>query len=149
MQYTFASLLISLILHMFPHSPMEGTIRARQSHIAQIATEAAEQYQVPLPVLMAVGWRETHLGTDPHEGGNWGAPRPGGNRHIAGTAADAARILARGFTVCGSWGGSMARFRSGACSGNPVGDRYKTNALRTVIRLYQRTGTELPAHLRR
>lgn len=49
---------------------------------------------------------------------DWGAPSSSRDRHTPGTPDDAARALATGYAVCGSWRGAITRFRSGLCNAN-------------------------------
>lgn len=108
-------LLIATLLHLLPHSAGMARIRARQERIAEIATEAAERNGVPVDLLLVVGLHETHMGTDPNEGGGWGAPRDRTHRHLAGTASDAAHVLHTGLVRCGSERGAVSWFRDGLC----------------------------------
>lgn len=108
-------LLITTILHLLPHSAGMARIRLRQEHIAEIATAAAAHQGIPVDLLLVVGLHETHMGTDPNEGGGWGAPRDQAHRHLAGTAEDAARILHTGLVRCGSERGAVSWFRDGLC----------------------------------
>lgn len=107
---------LAAILSIFPH--MSGNNRAcieeRRDRIVQQLTETAAA-GVPAPLMAAVAFMETHLGCDPHEGGNWGAPISRTHRHTAGTHLTAAHVLVVGLARCGTWDGAVSRFRSGLC----------------------------------
>jgi hypothetical protein len=90
---------------------------------------------------------ETHLGTDDGEGGGWGAPIDAEHPHKAGTSDHAARILARGRKVCGSWRAALSWFRSGKCVPPEAAESYVRNGVRLIERVHRRTGTPLPEHL--
>lgn len=107
---------LAAILSIFPH--MSGNNRAcieeRHDRIVQQLTETVA-VGVPAPLMAAVAFMETHLGCDLHEGGNWGAPINREHRHTAGTHLNAAHVLMVGLARCGTWDGSVSRFRSGLC----------------------------------
>ena len=110
-----ARVAILALLSILPHSPAEPGIRSRLTEIATTAADASRAHDVPLPVLLSVGWHESWLGVHPQSGGCWGAPRDFRHRGLAGTADDAARVLANGRRACGSWPGAVGWFRSGRC----------------------------------
>lgn len=142
-----ASALLVALLNLLPrNSPAVRDITAARTSVLAQAVDAADAYGVPVAVLFAVGLLETRMGTCGES--DWGAPASAAHRHLAGTARDAARVLARGFVVCGTWLGSAARFRSGACAGNPVGDAYARRAMGLVERMSTRAGVALPIGLR-
>jgi len=107
--------MLAALFAVMGHSPAQARMeRARDSIIAD-ADAASSLHDVPVELLLVVGYLETHLGTDAGEGGGWGAPIDRRHRHTAGTAATAARVLRTSFAVCGSWRGAVSRFRSGLC----------------------------------
>lgn len=139
--------LLAALLSLLPvNSPAHRNMTREQARIAAQAADAADAYQVPIAVLLAVGFVETWCGTNRET--DWGAPASASHRHVAGTARDAARVLATGFRVCGTWLGSAARFRSGACTGSRVGDDYARRAMGLVERMSTRAGVALPTGLR-
>lgn len=141
-----AQLLSALLSLISVNSPAHRGMSREQAHIAALAADASDAYSVPPSILLAVCFAETWCGTN-HET-DWGAPASASHRHVAGTARDAARVLATGYRVCGTWLGSAARFRSGACVGNPVGDRYASSAIRLAERMSERAGVATPVGLR-
>ena len=144
-----AAQLLAALLSLLPvNSPAYRLISAQQARVAAIAADAADFYGVPPALLLAIGLNETWCGTHPNEGGGWGAPIDSRHRGVAGTARTAARILATGYRVCGTWLQSAARFRSGACSGNRVGDDYARRVAGLVDRMSARAGVALPVGLR-
>lgn len=116
---------VAAILSIFPY--MSGNNRAcvesRRERIEEQLTETADA-GVPAEIMAAVGFVETHLGCDRNEGGGWGAPIDMQHRHTAGTHMHAARVLLRGLERCGSWDGSIRRFRTGLCQPTRVGTAY-------------------------
>lgn len=117
---------LAAILAIFPH--MSGNNRAcivqRHDRIVQQLAETTAA-GVPVELMASVAFKETHLGCDRHEGGNWGAPVDRNHRHTAGDHMDAAQSLLTGRERCRNWRGSVMRFRTGLC--NPrgvVGRRY-------------------------
>lgn len=149
---TPAQLLLLALLHFYPH--MSGNNRAcieqRQTAIVQAVETAERDYGVPPAVLLAVGLSETHLGCDPGEGGNWGAPIDARHRHTPGTANTAARILQRGMQVCPqhTWLASISRFRSGFCTIPRSMAGYPRTVLWNITRFSQNAGIPVPNHLR-
>ena len=148
-----AQLIITAILAMFPH--MSGNNRAciiaQRDTIAQHLLVAHQTYpELPMVLMAAVAFAETHLGCDAGEGGNWGAPISPARRHVAGTPLQAARALATGIARCGSFDGAVMRFRVGLCqprrqSSDPVVRRRAehyllvVNGLVSRIRQFQET----------
>jgi hypothetical protein len=140
-------LLLTALLSLFSvNSPAVRNITAHRAHIVAQAVDASEAYNVPPAVLLTIGFKETWLGTN-HET-DWGAPASARCRSCAGTPRDAARVLARGYRVCGTWLGSAAFFRSGDCQGNRVGDAYASSAIGIIERMSVRAGIALPIGLR-
>jgi hypothetical protein len=134
------------VLPPIPH-PQRERIRDRTEAIVAMATASSARYRVPPSVLLVVAFMETHLGTDDGEGGGWGAPIDAQHPHQAGTSDHAARILARGRKVCGSWRGALSWFRSGQCLPPPHAETYVRNGMRLIERIHGRTGLLLPEHL--
>lgn len=138
-----SALILSAILALFPH--MSGNNRAcieqNRAHIAAQLDETHAAYpDVPLEVMAAVAFAETHLGCDAGEGGNWGAPISRDRRHTAGTHLHAAGALHRSLAVCGTVDGAIQRFRTGLCdprrqTANLRVREQATTYLRTVRRL--------------
>ena len=126
---------LAAILTIFPY--MSGNNRAciesRRDRIVQQLTETTAA-GVPTEIMASVAFMETHLGCDRNEGGGWGAPIDAAHRHTAGTHMNAASVLVRGLERCGSWDGSIRRFRTGLCQPTPVGTAY----LRRVNQLVRR-----------
>ncbi|MGZ5967654.1 MAG: hypothetical protein ACXWUG_08065 [Polyangiales bacterium] len=134
------------VLPPIPH-PQRERIRDQGDAIISMAAASSARYRVPPSVLLVVGFMETHLGTDDGEGGGWGAPIDAQHPNKAGTSDDAARILARGRKVCGSWRGAMSWFRSGKCIVPPFAEKYVRNGVRLIERIHDFTGQPLPEHL--
>jgi hypothetical protein len=137
--------ILTALLHLFPY--MNGNnrqcIETQQARIISQLNDLTNnpplEIVVPLEVIVPVAFRETHLGCDAQEGGGWGAPISASRRHTAGTHRNAARILAVGFQLCGTWDRAIYRFRTGHCTRRglradiaAIGDRYLRgiNALR-------------------
>lgn len=123
------------ILALFPHLLYRPCIEARRARIVAVAEASAPT--VPPAVLLSVALHESHFGCAPGSGGCWGAPVDPVHRHDAGTPAQAARALATGYRVCGTWAGAVGRFRSGLCAPtSAVHRRY----VATVMALAARVG---------
>lgn len=115
--------IVLAILSLFPY--MSGNNRQCIEHNQARIVQQLRESQVPiepnaptppLELLAAVAFMETHLGCDAHEGGNWGAPIDKYHRHTAGTHMSAVRVLVHGYQRCGTWEGSVLRFRTGLCN---------------------------------
>lgn len=143
---TITSLLVALLSIIPFNSPAHRGITSHHEHILAQALDASNAYSVPPAVLLAVAFKETWIGTCGET--DWGAPASMRHRNIAGTPRDAARVLARGYEVCGTWLGAAARFRSGDCSGNRVGDAYAQSAIHLAERMSLHAGIALPIGLR-
>lgn len=104
------------ILSLLSHVLYDDCIHRRRDAIIEDATQAATAHGVPVRLLLAVGFRESHWGCAPASGGCWGAPRDRAHRSTAGRAAHAASALRLGHSRCGSWVGAVAHFRCGACA---------------------------------
>jgi hypothetical protein len=143
------SALLSAMLAVLPPvpEPQRGRIQLQKEAIVSMATASSARYAVPPSVLLVVAFMETHLGTDDGEGGGWGAPIDAHHPHKAGTSDHAARILARGRKVCGSWQGAVSRFRSGRCSPPRFAEPYVHRAMWLIDRVHDRAGLPEPAHL--
>lgn len=107
-------LLLAALLAAFTHMPARHCIEARADEIATAAADASSAHGVPPALLLSVGFHETWLGC--HGERDWGAPMDRRHRRTAGTPDDAARALATGYRVCGTWPGAVSRFRSGLCT---------------------------------
>lgn len=146
---TIAQLLLAALLHLFPH--MSGNNRAcivrNFDHIAQVADDAERNLGVPAAVMLTVGFIETHNGCDRGEGGNWGAPISPLRRHVAGAPRQAGVALQHGFERCGSWIGSISRFRSGRCRIPASMASYPRTAIRLMTRISNNAGVPLPENI--
>lgn len=134
------------VLPPIPH-PQRERIRDQGDAIISMAAASSARFHVPPSVLLVVAYMETHLGTDDGEGGGWGAPIDAEHPNHAGTSDHAARILARGRLVCGSWRGAMSWFRSGKCAPPPFAEKYVRNGVRLIERMHDVAGQPLPKHL--
>ena len=134
------------VLPPIPH-PQRERIQLRRERIVSMATASSARYHVPPSVLLVVAFMETHLGTDDGEGGGWGAPIDAQHPHKAGTSDHAARILARGRRVCGSWQGAVSWFRSGKCSPPPFAETYVRNGMWLIERTHSRAALLAPKDL--
>lgn len=88
-------LLLAALLALGPPAPIRACLRQRVERIAQDATEASAATGVPVHLLLAVGWAETHLGCDRAEGGGWGAgpaPLPRGPLRADGAVGASDRL---------------------------------------------------------
>jgi hypothetical protein len=131
---------LAAILAIFPF--MSGNNRAciedRRVRIEQQLAETTAA-GVPIEIMAAVGFMETHLGCDRGEGGGWGAPIDRLHRHTPGTHMDAAQSLVTGYRECGTWDGAVMRFRSGMCrTQQPYAVRY--------VRLVNALARRIEAH---
>lgn len=144
---TVAATYLAALLALYPHGLYRQRILAARESISQRLSDAENTLGVPVPVLLAVAWNESHLGFAPGSGGCWGAPINAAHRLTAGTSVHAARVLARGRTYCrGSWRGAIGFFRSGVCSGGVHAD-YVARVSTLAHRLTTATNTPLPAGL--
>lgn len=146
-----AAVLLMTFLGFFRNYSNPAVGRCIESHLTQIANNAAEGerlHGVPAGVMLVVGFMETHLGCDRNEGGNWGAPIDPQHRHTAGTPLQAAHALAVSYQRCGGqdWARAVGRFRSGLCAPSRVEHRiYVHQVGRLVRRLYTTVGQPVPA----
>jgi hypothetical protein len=107
---------LALMLAMLPvRRPHRGCIDTRRASIVTQADAAVAATGVPVRLLLAVGYAESHLGCAPRSGGCWGAPASRAARHTAGRASHAASALALGHRRCGTWRGALGHFRCGRC----------------------------------
>ena len=143
--------IIIAILGIFPHMSQNNRqcIIDRTPQITQQLQEVGEPIEPgaavpPRELTAAVAFLETHLGCDRFEGGNWGAPINARQRHVPGNHMSAVRILVRGYRTCGTWEGSVMRFRTGLC--NPR--RQSSNRhIQTVGPRYLRRVQDLQARM--
>lgn len=136
MNTLFARTLLATLLSLYrPPADVRARIDRASEAIATAAAEASERHGVPVEILLAVGFAETHLGVDHGEGGNWGAPTSRRRRHVAGTPDDAARALAWGYRRCHDWPGAVAHFRCGMCRCSRLVGYGPTTVMRIAGRL--------------
>ena len=114
-----AQALFAVLFTIFPHMPLSHRrcLRSHEVDVTGAAAQAAETTGVPVAVILAVGFLESHLGCDPASGGSWGSPINRGHRLVAGSPLRAAEDLATSFRVCRkvSWEAAVSRFRCGLC----------------------------------
>lgn len=127
---------IMQIVGAVPDDPRTVCVDRRMDSIIEGAVAASTAHDVPVGLLLTVGWVESHLGCAVHSGGSWGAPISPTNRHVAGGPSHAARALHSGFAACGSWSGAVGRFRSGLC--RPT-DRGHQHYVDVAMRVWQRS----------
>ena len=96
--------------------PYRECIEARRAQVIADADRAAREHGVPVRLLLAVGYAESHLGCARGSGGCWGAPASRLHRHSPGRASHAASALALGHRRCGTWTGALGHFRCGRCT---------------------------------
>lgn len=105
--------------------------------VVTLLTDAADAASVPAPLLGAVCWTESGLGTARHYASLCGTRVGHGYvRDDARSANIAARSLARRRAECGSWARALVVFRTGR--GCAAHDR--TGYARRVLRLARRFG---------
>lgn len=110
---------LALLLALLPaRRPYAACLAARAERVVADADAASREHGVPVALLLAVGYAESHLGCAPRSGGCWGAPVSRTARHTAGRASHAASALALGHRRCGTWEGALAHFRGGRCTGH-------------------------------
>lgn len=146
-----AAEIITAILAVYPY--MSGNNRQciiqHRPQIEQVLVASQAQYpDMPMEMIAAVGFMETHLGCDRGEGGNWGAPISPTQRHTAGTPLQAATALWHGYQTCGTWEGAASRFRTGLCRHSATGQRYSHIAMNIVNRLRVRVAQQQEHHRR-
>lgn len=108
--------ILAALIALYPRSPALPCLRARAGAIVAALDAAHRAHRdVPIGLLAAVGWHESHLGCARASGGCWGSPRDRDHRHTAGTPTDAARDLSHALRACGTTEGAIARFRGGSC----------------------------------
>lgn len=111
-----ARVLLAVLLALLPvPAARRACIVARRDNIERQADAAARATGVPVAVLIAVGFLETHLSCAPGSGGGWGAPISPTRRGVAGGAAQSAAALAWGYQRCGTMLGAISHYRSGRC----------------------------------
>jgi hypothetical protein len=133
-------LLLAALLASFVHMPARRCIERRFDEIASVANAAADHHGVPASLLLSVGFHESWLGC--HGERDWGAPASRRDRHRAGTPDDAARAIATGYRVCGTWRGAVTRFRAGLCRLRATDERqeYVASVMRLADRIAARAG---------
>lgn len=141
------AILFAALLAIFPRSPAVECLRARTDTIVTQAREAAARRGVPVGLLLAVGFMESHLGCDRASGGCWGAPISPDRRGTAGTPDHAAQALATSREVCGTWEGAVCRFRCGLCRCPDRHTRYASTAMGLARRIYTSAGEAVPVVL--
>ncbi len=115
---TAAQALVALLAALTLRRPYAGCLDARRAQVVADADAAARAHGVPVALLLAVGYAESHLGCARGSGGCWGAPASRLHRHAPGRASHAASALALGHRRCGTWTGALAHFRGGLCTGH-------------------------------
>lgn len=143
-----ARALLLALLALFHRTPHRACLAAHVDEIVRRAERAQAAHGVPPGVLLAVGFLESHLGCAPGSGGNWGAPVSPAHRHTAGTSDHAARSLATGYRVCGTWAGSVGWFRCGRCACPRLVGYEPGFAMRVVGRVYREARVPEPDHMR-
>lgn len=127
--------LLDAILVLMPTSPAATCLRQHRREIAREVQGAVARYPSVAPeLLVAVGFRETHLGCV--RGIGWGAPMRRRDRGHPGRAA--ARSLSRGLALCESRIGALRFFRTGRCASSPVGDAYASHTMTLIARFNDR-----------
>lgn len=104
---TAAQALAALLAVLPTRRPYAACLDARRAQVVADADAAARAHGVPVALLLAVGYAESHLGCARGSGGCWGA-----------RASHAASALALGHRRCGTWTGALAHFRGGRCTGH-------------------------------
>ena len=93
---------LALLLAVLPtRRPYAACLAARTPRVIADADAASRAHGVPVALLLAVGYAESHLGCARGSGGCWGAPVSRTARHTAGRASHAASALALGHFRCG------------------------------------------------
>ncbi|HEX3059312.1 MAG TPA: hypothetical protein VHP62_08115 [Usitatibacter sp.] len=143
-----AELLLVALLSLFRTNALAAhCIERNRASIIASADQAEREMGVPVGVLLAIAYLETHLGCTTGDGrANWGAPISASRRHTHGTAYHSAHALAWSFRVCGTWDRAVSRYRGGYCDHLPRGFRGYTPdyAISVVRRAYARAGLPLP-----
>lgn len=140
--------LLLALLAIFHRTPHMACLARHADSIVRRAEAARVEHAVPPGVLLSVGFLESHLGCAPGSGGNWGAPVSSRHRHTAGTSDHAARSLATGYRVCGTWGGALGWFRCGRCRCPRMVGYDPDFAARVVERVYREARVPMPDHMR-
>lgn len=115
---TAAHALAALLAVLPLRRPYAACLAARTERVIADADAASRAHGVPVALLLAVGYAESHLGCARGSGGCWGAPASRTARHAPGRASHAASALALGHRRCGTWMGALAHFRGGRCVGH-------------------------------
>ena len=112
-----AHMLLAVLLALLPvPAARRRCIVERRATIESQADAASRTYSVPVEVLLAVGYLETHLSCAPGSGGGWGAPIAPTRRGVAGGAIHSASALAWGYRACGDMLGAVSHYRCGRCA---------------------------------
>jgi hypothetical protein len=145
-----ARAIVASLLVMFPyfHTQVQRTrFVRRQDQIAAQAASAAQEYGVPVALVLASAFLETHCGCDTGDA-DWGAPRDRLHPWIAGGPRQHASSLAFGKRDCPTWLGAMHHYRVGLCNGHERVGYTAEQALRLAERLMVRVGEPLPEYWR-
>ena len=111
-----AAAVLSALLTLLPvPAARRRCIVSHRGAIGRDADAVSARYGVPVSVLLAVGYLESHLGCAPRSGGCWGAPISPRRRGTAGGPAHAAAALAWGYRRCTTTLGAVSHFRCGRC----------------------------------
>lgn len=103
---------------------------------------AAEGFEVPPAIVIAVCTQESTLGTNPRARRICGCgARRGVGTSIEEQAVCAAQALSAAYTDCRTWDRALLRYRTGRCDGTPsespdVPARYDRVVLRIAQRLH-------------
>jgi hypothetical protein len=101
--------LLALLALAFP-----SAAQRMRPEVAPMLTRAADAEGVPAPLLAAVCWTESRLGTAPRYASLCGIRvRHAFVRDDARSAGLAAGLLARRLAECGTWRRALVTFRSG------------------------------------
>jgi hypothetical protein len=141
-----ARALVAMLLTMFPYfhtrAQRERFVR-RQEEIAAQAASAAQEFSVPVALVLATAFKETHCGTDARDP-DWGAPIDRRHPWIAGGPRQHASALAFGRRSCPTWLGAVHHYRIGVCNGHEHVGYTAESALHLAEVLTERVGGTLP-----
>lgn len=111
-----AHALLAVLLALLPvPAARRACIVERRAAIEHDADAASAATGVPVAVILAVAYLETHIGCAPRSGGCWGAPISPSRRGTAGRAIHSATALAWGYRACGDALGAVSHYRCGRC----------------------------------
>lgn len=131
---------ILTILSLFRNINYQTCIHNRIDEIATHARNSERLTGVPAPILLVIGFNETHWSCNPRSYGGWGSPISPQNRRTAGTPNQAAIALRNSYNICHSWRGAISRFRCGLCNCPPRYNSYINNSVRMIKETYDRIG---------